>query len=160
RGVEEYRAANKLTSYSTQAKGTSLTAQQLTELNSQLVLASAERSQKEATLRQIRELLKSPGGAATAGQVLASPIIQQLSQQETDVSRRAAEASTIYGEKHPIIAKLRSESEEIQRRMSNEIGKVVRNLASELSISQSREAQLKARLNEVQSDNNIVGAAE
>jgi succinoglycan biosynthesis transport protein ExoP len=156
KAVETYRAAHNLT----QPKGTTLTAQQLTELNSQLVLASAERAQKEATLRQVRELLKSPDGVATAGQVLASPIIQRLSDEETDVVKQIANESVVYGDKHPKIIQLKSQAHELKRRMTSEVSKVVQSLYNELTVAQAREAQLKARLDSTQRDNNVIGAAE
>src|SRR5205823_11055544 len=94
------------------------------------------------------------------GQVLASPIIQRLSEQETDALRKIAEASTVYGDKHPMIAKLKSEREEIRQRMASEVAKVIRSLSNELAVAQTREAQLKGRLAEAQRENNVAGTAE
>ncbi|MGH9551116.1 MAG: GumC family protein, partial [Terriglobales bacterium] len=83
RAAQNFREQHQLTT----SKGSTVTSQQLTEINSQLILATADRAQKEANMRQVQEMLKSSGGAAAAAQVLASPVIQQLKSQQTDLRR-------------------------------------------------------------------------
>src|SRR5262249_16767690 len=85
RAVQKYNEEHHLT----QTQQGTVTGQQLSELNSQLILASADRAQKEANLRQAQDSLRT-GGGASASQVLASPVIQQLKAQQTELRRKQA----------------------------------------------------------------------
>jgi succinoglycan biosynthesis transport protein ExoP len=69
--VQVYREQNKLNV--SDAKGTGVTTQQLGELNTQLVMASADRAQKEARLRQFQASVRNGTVAADAPEVLNSP---------------------------------------------------------------------------------------
>src|SRR5207244_2800218 len=86
--VQVYREQNKLNV--ADAKGTGVTTQQLGELNTQLVMASADRAQKEARLRQFQASVKNGTVAADAPEVLNSPLIGKLREQETEIIRREA----------------------------------------------------------------------
>ena len=76
--------------------------QQLSLLNTQLVLAQTQKAEAEARLRQIQQLTSGSGnGAESAIEVLASPLIVNLRGRETEAERKIAELSQEYGEKHP-----------------------------------------------------------
>ncbi|MBI3454038.1 MAG: GumC family protein, partial [Rhodospirillales bacterium] len=74
RAVQQFRERNHLL----EARGATVAAQQLSELNTQLTVERAERSQAEARLRRVQDLTRTPGGIETAAEVLASPLIQRL----------------------------------------------------------------------------------
>lgn len=52
-----------------------LASQQVSELNTQLILAKTALAQAEARLKQVRDLITSVGGGETAAEVLDSPLI-------------------------------------------------------------------------------------
>ena len=68
RAVEVYKEQNNLTQTT---KGTTLSEQQMSELNSQLILAAADRAQKESSLGQLQSQIRS--GSIDAAAVLNSP---------------------------------------------------------------------------------------
>src|SRR6202042_3368144 len=68
----------------------SVTEQRLQELNTQLMAATGDRAQKQATLEEIQEMMKAPGGALAASQVLSSPLIQRLREQEATAAGKVA----------------------------------------------------------------------
>src|SRR5665213_2001687 len=72
RAVEMYKAQHNLTLSNT---GETVTGQQVGELNSQLILAAADRAQKESNLFQIQGQLKSGGVAAATPPDLSCPWI-------------------------------------------------------------------------------------
>ncbi|MBV5335944.1 protein tyrosine kinase, partial [bacterium] len=71
--------------------------QQLSELSSRLVIARADLAQRQARLTQVRELLRARGGIDAIADVLQSPLIQRLREQESLRSREMSEALKTYG---------------------------------------------------------------
>jgi succinoglycan biosynthesis transport protein ExoP len=58
--------------------GTTLESQQISELNTQLIMARAQGSEAEARLRSVKSLVNSPGGIESSAEVLKSPLIQRM----------------------------------------------------------------------------------
>jgi polysaccharide biosynthesis transport protein len=130
----------------TDTNGTTVTTQQLAQINSQLVAARGDRLQKEAAIRQVKEMLGSQGGADAAAQVLDSPLIQRLREQETDVLQREAELATRYLPEHPAMVKVQAELDELRKKIADEVDRIVRGMANEAKSARAREMALKANL--------------
>jgi capsular exopolysaccharide synthesis family protein len=146
KAVETYRATHNLT------RGTSdtgLQREQLSEVNSQLIIARAERAQVAARLAQIQHLLKSGSNVDTAAEVVSSPIVQGLREHEFELARKASEMSVEYGEKHPQMIRIQAEIQEIHNKITLEIRKVAAGIENELSIATSREQSLQSSLRSV-----------
>jgi capsular exopolysaccharide synthesis family protein len=146
--VQDYRSKSRLI----EAKGTSVTAQQLAELNSRLVQARAEEAAAAARLSQVSRLLKVPGSMAAAPDVLNSPTIQRLKERETDLQREAADLGTRYGAKHPNMIKLTAELRGLRSRMTDEINKVVEGLSNEVAVARAKLAALQGGLGRLEND--------
>ena len=129
-----------------QAEGVTLTAQQMAELNGQLILARAETAQANARLRQVSRLVESPDGIATASEVLDSQLIQRLKEQQAQIERRVAELSAEYGPSHPRMIQLRAEQQDLQDSIAAEVNKIVASLNNEVAIAAAREASLEDEL--------------
>jgi uncharacterized protein involved in exopolysaccharide biosynthesis/Mrp family chromosome partitioning ATPase len=141
--VEEFRAKAGL------LKGaqTTLSAQELSELNSQIVLAESARSEAEARARAIRAMLASDGVVDGSGEVLNSGLIQRLREQQVALGRNLAELSVTYLPSHPKVLAARSELASLDRQVRAEALKVVRGLEDQAKVASSREAELRASLN-------------
>lgn len=146
RAVQLFKENHNLT----ESRGTTVTAQQLTELNSQLIVASGDRAQKEANLREVQNLMKSPSGLGSSSQVLASALIQRLSEQESDLRRKEAELATRYKPAHPAMLNIRAEITDLDRKMSEEVNKIARGLSNDVNVARAREAALQNTLKELQ----------
>jgi succinoglycan biosynthesis transport protein ExoP len=146
RAVQLYKESHNLT----ESRGTTVTAQQLTELNSQLIVASGDRAQKDAALREVQSLVKSPSGLGSSSQVLASPLIQRLSEQESELRRKEAELATRYKPAHPAMLNIRAEITDLDRKMTEEVNKIARGLSNDLNAARSREAALQSTLRGLQ----------
>jgi capsular exopolysaccharide synthesis family protein len=129
-----------------QAEGVTLTAQQMAELNGQLILARAETAQASARLRQVSRLVESPDGIATASEVLDSQLIQRLKEQQAQIERRVAELAAEYGPSHPRMIQLRAEQQDLQDSIAAEVNKIVASLNNEVAIASAREASLEDEL--------------
>lgn len=148
KAVQDYRSKSRLI----ETKGTSVTAQQLAELNSRLVQARAEEAAAAARLLQVSRLLKVPGSMAAAPDVLSSPIILSLKNRETDLRREMSDLGTRYGAKHPKMIKIQAELRDMRSRMTGEINKVVEGLSNEVAVARAKLAALKGGLGKLENE--------
>ncbi|MGI9406423.1 MAG: GumC family protein, partial [Hyphomicrobiaceae bacterium] len=125
-----------------------LSAQQLSEVNSQLSLAKAQRSEAEARARQIQEMLKS-GSVDAAPDVLRSQLIQRLLEQRVQVQRRISELSATLLPRHPRMRQLIAERAGISKQINREVRKIVTGLRNEARIAGAREMSLRESLDQV-----------
>mgnify|MGYP000159195109 CR=1 FL=1 len=128
---------------------TSLDAQQLSELNSQIILAKAQRTEAEARAALIQRMLKEKGDVAAAADVLKSNLIQRLLEQKVRVQRTLAETSVTLLPSHPRIRELNSELADLKRQIRDEAHKVVAGLQNEAQIAGAREASLRESLKDL-----------
>lgn len=148
RAVELYRLEKGLT----EAAGTDLLAEQLSTINGQLIVAKAERAEAEVRLAQMRRLVdENRQGLETSLDVLQSPIIQQLRNQEAEVLRRRSELAVEYGPKHPRMLQVNAELDDVNRRIDAEMGKVLVALENEVERARLRERSLAESLAELES---------
>jgi tyrosine-protein kinase Etk/Wzc len=124
-----------------------LNAQQLSELNSQLILASAQESEARARAKLIKQMLADNGDINATPEVLKSQLIINLIEQRVTVQRQLAELSATLLPSHPRIQQLRSELADVRAQIRDEAGKVVKSLENEAQVAAAREASLKASLN-------------
>ena len=134
-----------------QSNDTTATEQQISGAMTQLIAARAKTAEAEARLRQIRSLLDS-GRVESASDVLASPVIQKLREQETNVARQAAEMATVYGAQHPDMINIRAELEEVRGNLEVEVGKIFRSLENEMEVARFRELSLEGDLERLKDD--------
>lgn len=139
--IEEYRISAGLVGT---ALGT-VASQQLSLLNTQLVLAQTQQAEAEARLRQVRELTAGGSrGAESAAEVLRAPLIVNLRGRETEAERKIAELSQEYGEKHPRMIAARAEFRDIQTRIQGEVAKIVSSLENEVAVARARQNALNS----------------
>lgn len=125
--VEDYRRSNDLY----KSGGGGVTAQQLSELNSQLLAAQTAKAEAESKLHEAQEMRKGALDSESVPEVLRSPLIAALKQQLADSERRGAELSASLGNRHPSMANTRAEIANIQRRVNAEVAKVIDGLSRE-----------------------------
>lgn len=145
REVEEFRRASGLI----EGKGSTLKAQEISELNSQLVEERAKGAEAVARLRQVERLLNGPDGALAVSQVLQSPLVQALRQQQAEVERKAAELSGEFGEKHPKMINIRAESADLRQKIAEEVNRIVQGLRNEVGVARARESTLAGALDQL-----------
>ena len=144
--AERFRSASGLLRGS---NNVTLDAQELSGLNSQLILAKAQRTEAEARSVLIRKMLKDKGDVASAADVVNSRLIQRLLEQRVGAQRALAEVSATLLPSHPRIKQLNSELSDLQRRIRQEARKVVTSLKNEAQIAGAREASLRQSLTEL-----------
>lgn len=133
--VEDYRREHGL--YKSASSG-SVTAQQLSELNTQLLAAQTAKAEAESRLREAQDVSRGGLGRESVPEVLRSPLIAALKQQQADADRKAAEIAAAYGERHPLLRSARSQAANISGRVAAEIAKTVDGLAREARSAAAR----------------------
>lgn len=129
-----------------EANGSLLKSQELSELNQQLILASAARAEAQARLEGARALLNSPDGIETAPDVLESGLIQQLREQEVQLKREITELSATLLPQHPQMIARQAELEDLRKAIAAEVSKIVRRLENEVRVATARERTLRRSL--------------
>lgn len=153
--VERFRSEHDLRR-SVDRQGT-VNDQQLSELNSKLVLARADLSQKQARLQQVRALSNTRGGYATSSDVLQSVLIQRLREQESIKSREMSEALKTYGDRHPRIIGLRADLADLQEKIRQEIEKIAASIANDVAVASAGVSSLEKEVGELRRQTNVAG---
>lgn len=154
--VEEYRRRAGLL----QSKEGTLISQQVTNLNTQLIVARTERAAADARLDQVRQMVRAAGNAQAAADVLGSPTIQELSRQETEIKRKIADLSQEMGDRHPRLISARAELKDVVSKIGAEVNKVVQKLESEAGVARAREAALQRSTQQLESRLGEANASE
>ena len=144
--VQDFREQTRLV----ETTGQTLANQQLAELNSQLVLTRAERARAEAQLAQIRTLQAS-GNVDRAPEVVASPMVMRLRQQELDLLRRQAELLETQGSRDQL-AVTSAEVGAVRSSIGVEIDRIVGSLQSQIEAIRMRESILVAYIDALRKD--------
>jgi polysaccharide biosynthesis transport protein len=141
RKVQEFRAAHGLT----ERPGSDLNSMSLADLDTRLSAARGEVSSLEAAVAGARRALAS-GGAEASSEVLASPLIQRLREQEATVAGELANQSQRLGPRHPQIRALSEQLGGLRRQIGMEIQKIVQSLSGQFDVAKARVADLEARM--------------
>ncbi|MBS0532351.1 MAG: lipopolysaccharide biosynthesis protein, partial [Proteobacteria bacterium] len=116
---------------------TSLSNQQLGELNTQLNNARALKSDAESKARLIRGMLQS-GKPIEASEVLNSELMRRLSEQRVTLRAQLAEQSSTLLDNHPRIRELKAQLADLDRQIREEAGKISRSLDNDARIASGR----------------------
>src|SRR6185436_14027867 len=138
--VEQYKSQNGLSGV---ADDNSATTQQMTDLNGQIVLARSNVAEQEAKFRQINQLYHAGNGLDSIAEVLNSPLISQLRGQQAELIRKEAELSTKYGERHPQMIALKDERSNLDKKVDEEVRRIIQNLRNPVSVARARLTSLE-----------------
>jgi polysaccharide biosynthesis transport protein len=141
--VEKYRSEAGLLKGGTTS---TLNEQQITELNTQISVAEAGSTEAAARANEIKSLLASKGSVDASSDVLGSPVIQSLREQQVTAARKISELSATYLSNHPKMIAARQEKQSIDMQVRREALKVVDSLAGQAKIAAARAQSLRASL--------------
>jgi polysaccharide biosynthesis transport protein len=117
-----------------EARGATIPAQRLSDVNAQLANASAERARAEAKLQAARE-----GDVQTLSEVLGSPTIQQLRKELANINSQIAENrdhSTFYK-----LKVLDAQAAAARMQINQEMSRILASLAGDVQAARKREAE-------------------
>ena len=143
--VEDFRSKSSLF---VGTNNTTLSNQQMGELNSQLNNARALMSDAENKARLIREMLQS-GKPIEVSEVLNSELMRRLSEQRVTLRAQLAEQSSTLLDNHPRIKELKAQLGDLDHQIRDEAGKISRSLDSDARIAGGRVEGLSASLEQM-----------
>jgi len=143
--VEDFRSKSSLF---VGTNNTTLSNQQMGELNTQLNNARALKSDAESKARLIREMLQS-GKPIEASEVLNSELIRRLSEQRVTLRGQLAEQSSTLLDGHPRIKELKAQLADLDRQLREEASKISRSLDNDSRIASGRVDGLSASLEQL-----------
>ena len=143
--VEDFRSKSSLF---VGTNNTTLSNQQMGELNTQLNNARALKSDAESKARLIREMLQS-GKPIEASEVLNSELTRRLSEQRVTLRAQLAEQSSTLLDNHPRIKELKAQLSDLDRQLREEASKISRSLDNDSRIAGGRVEGLSASLEQL-----------
>ena len=127
---------------------TTLSSQQLGELNTQLNNARALKADAEAKARLIRQMLQSGKPIETTA-VLNSELMRRLSEQRVLLRAQLAEQSETLLPKHPRIREMKAQLADLDHQIRDEAVKIARSLENDSRLAGDRVDSLAATLNQM-----------
>lgn len=127
---------------------TSLSNQQLGELNTQLNNARVQMADAESRARAISAMLKT-GRPVEASEVLNSELVRRLAEQRVTLRAQLAEQSATLLSEHPRIKELRAQIADLDRQLREEASKISRSLENDAKVASARVDGLNASLDQL-----------
>jgi polysaccharide biosynthesis transport protein len=143
--VEDFRSKSSLF---VGTNNTTLSNQQMGELNTQLNNARALKSDAESKAKLIREMLQS-GKPIEASDVANSELIRRLSEQRVTLRAQLAEQSSTLLDNHPRIKELKAQLAVLDTQIRDEASKLSRSLDNDARIAAGRVDSLNASLDQL-----------
>lgn len=155
--VADFRAASGL--FLTDGEET-LATRQLAELTTELSRVRAERSSVDARVNSVETALRSGAALDTLPDVISSPLIERLSEQQVALNAQIADLSTTLLPGHPRIKALRSQLDGLDEQIREQAERVLQGLRNEAAINRDREDQLNQDLNELKAASSVAAGQE
>jgi polysaccharide biosynthesis transport protein len=140
--VEQYRARNNLL---VGTNNTTLSNQQLGEINAQLSTGLAQKADGEAKARIIRDALRT-GAAVEFADIINSELMRRLSEQRVTLRAQLAEQSSTLLDQHPRIKELKAQIADLDRQIRAEADRLARALENDARVASAKVDSLGASL--------------
>lgn len=134
--------------------------QQLTEVNSQLILARAATAEAKARLDRINAVMAQDLTDASVSDALKSEVIIKLRGQYLELAQREAFWGNKYGTNHLAAINLRAQMEELRRSIKDEMRKIAESYKSDYEIALTRQRSLENSLANVVTEAHSTGQAQ
>jgi len=145
--VEAFRAKSNLL---VGPNNTTLSTQQLGDLNAQLAAARAQKSDAEAKAHLIRDMLKS-GEPLESSDILNSELIRRLSEQRVTLRAQLAEQSSSLLDNHPRIKELKAQIGDLDQQIRKEAELLARSLENDSKLADAKVASQLAAFDQLKS---------
>lgn len=160
--VEQFRAKSGLTA----ARGELMSEQQLSDLNSQLILAQADTANASARYNQFKAIIDSgPDNAVNNATIPTekgssgnnSATINDLKARYMGIYKREQDISSRFGADHPQAVALRREEADLTRQIFAELQRLTESYRNEYEVAKSREDSLRTNVQNLSGQNSKTG---
>ncbi len=142
--IQAYKADNELA----EKKIDIISADQIAELNAQLIKAQADRSEIQVTLGQLKKEGALDGVSSLSFGNDSASVMKALRLEEARLKSDISELSNRYGHKHPKIKKKNSEVESVRASLELEQKKIRGALQTEFKIADARVRDIERQISE------------
>ena len=156
RAVATYREKSGLTI----GKDSTVVSQSLSELNTQLIQARAQRVDRESRLVALQRAARNPATLGAVTEVMANPTISALRAQEAEVGRRIGDLVKLYGDSYPSVLQARSEQRQIQAFIAAEVAKIISSVNGDAEAARAKEAELQQQVSQLEQQAGGLGQQE
>ena len=140
--VQQYKAQHGLLA----SVGSSLTEQEISNLNNQLAQAQADQAEHDARLRTAQQQLAAGSTGEDFTGALTSQTVMQLRAKKAEISATVADLQTKYGPRHPAVQQAQRQLADIDTQIQQEVGRNVSSLQAEDQVARGRTASIQASL--------------
>ncbi|MBO1325141.1 P-loop NTPase [Acetobacter sp. TBRC 12305] len=129
--------------------GGTVTDQQLTQMNHELILARADLEVRRARYDEVRNAVRT-GSLDSIPDAVSSPLIQQLQAQEAQISSKAASLGQVMMDGNPTLQSTRAAAAQVRSRIAAEVHHIASSAAKELASAEARVKALSAAVDKLQ----------
>jgi len=126
-----------------------ITAQKMVDLNRAYIEAQNQRLAVESRLKELSSLARGGLQSRLLLVYQDNRLIQKLMAESADLEVQLSKVLKIYKDKHPEVLKLRSQMDQVQERMREEIQTALKAVEAEYKVAKGREDALVGRLDAV-----------
>ena len=160
--VADFKAKNNLVNV---GNGQSADEQQISQLNTQLLEASAQTSTAQARLDRIAQIIKAAGDindhtTGTVADTLNNPIINQLRTRYLELVNRETDLSARVGSNHLAVINMQRQIREIKSSILDELKRISETYKSDFEIAKQRQSDVEKRLARAVSDSHSASQAQ
>jgi succinoglycan biosynthesis transport protein ExoP len=147
RAVVDFKAKNNIVDVDT--GGRLMTDQQLSEMNSQYILAQKKTAEMKARLDRILQIINSGGQPdGTVTETLNNQVITKLREQYLELKAREADWSIRYGTNHMAVVNLRNQMDQLRQSILDELKRIAETYKSDYDIARQGEVAMKEGLSQ------------
>ena len=156
RAVATYREKSGLTI----GKDSTVASQSLSELNTQLIQARAQRVDRESRLVALQRAARNPATLSGFTEVMTNHTMSMLRAQEAEVARRVGDLVKTYGDSYPSVLQARSEQRQIQGFVAAEVAKIISSVSGDVEAARAKEAELQQQVSQLEQQAGGLGQQE
>lgn len=146
--VDEFRRENKLVT----SEGGLLNEQQLTRLNSERASIQVTLATARARLSDLEAIQRRGAAVDSLPEALASPTIQRLREQLSQVTRREAALGSQLQARHPVLVDARAQTVAVRAQIQAELQRIAEAVRSDVQVGSNRESEIQSTLKRLQDE--------
>lgn len=140
--VQAYKAEHGLTDA---ANGAPLINEQVSAINTQLVQAKSDLAEKQAVDGRIKALV-AQGNPADVAQIVSSPLIVQLREQEATAIQNESQLAVKYGPKNPKLLAAQNQRKDLEQKIDQEVTRLSGSAQNDVAVARAQVGSLSASL--------------
>jgi capsular exopolysaccharide synthesis family protein len=141
--LQDYMKSNNLVTIEDRM---TVTPEQLSEINLQLLRAESRRKELQALYNKVKSVGKNYQSAQTISAIASNPALQAIRAQIVETEKSMMELGNKFGPKHPIMVKTRGDLQVLESKRNQEIDRGVESIKNEYELALANEGNLRDKL--------------